>query len=1331
MIASMAFLPVQTMMAAEVPLRVAVVAGSSAEDDLAVLMMAEISKIKGVELVERENIEALRGEQVLSVVAGERNRLALGRILAVDGWLLMTPEEGGVGATWIDGKSGEVLKKVRGKDVKKTADALMPVMKEAEAKNHRAPRVAVRDGSGSVLIRQCGALLRHWLLERGVKVLDRTLTLQVLQEREDARHGFVQREGNEAVFPGADYQCLLEEQAGGVVISVMGSNGQLVGVSPVWESGALSVSMAAFLNGIFDSDPVAEAATYRQRVGLEALQPYYRGVALFEAGKPIEATAEFQRAYEANNSFVPAYLWEARCYEVMGLPGFANAMRRFVELGFAGKSAAAGADTTPRDGVTFLGVTAEREADEVVATMLSLEAVRALSGPDLMLPESLGALRDEYDYLARTTHTEGARWDTSSGFVSRFSLRAEMQPAKGEGWESIWRLVDTIEGTLVAERRFWLSVEARRWSTVLNRELRGWLSMEQQRVVRRPFKQKELVIAEVEIDQLALTALNHADRNVVLLKRLLSKPDHPAAIGGQFAKGSSEKSGLDEFLNFAKNEYLRSQLGEGHAMAPWLELLRIQTFLPCNDTGRVFTGEVVDATSALKVFSKKLPEHPARVFAHYLYLFQRQAELPYLELAHECRWLLQRIEGQSEQNLPMRKWLVDYTTCMRDLALCSAGEPMEGPFPIGKGQHRLKALITPEGKADANWHEVWRVLPYPGLSAMPDYQRSQAETALAVQGRGDLFWRIKPEWMERFPNDWSVANFISARSLNAIHAPHYGDMVFPMDAAAERRLWSRQVDYAVTAYESLFSLVSTREEFMTLEAGVAYLPHVLHGWGFRDSMPKRRYDNILGRLKKSSADAAARLGMVDRSYRPREGSMTDWRELTWERAQMLQKDRRSNALAVFHYYDREELMAQEKQRARRAFYGEKVELNPWWRQITWNYPDAFSSRENAELFWVPHLPRWRQIFSKRPLDDDERAFLLLAGLALMNGFQPVEAEEFLKMVVDADASVGSEVGMLHGLQANGAFQLARLCHSQGRNTEAVSRLQACLDLTEGLEVLWLQIVGPDYKRWLLRPASLGNSLRSRALRLLEEIRFNAATARLPKEVKVLEVPTAHLDMPMLRVFYRLPKGELVKGAKPLMLCPSINQGVLELLEEGSSWVNFADQQGVVLVAPQFYQTAGHLADSTAASYEFPDLWSGRVILQIMEELKHRHEMDDQSWLLHGYGIGAQFLSRLARWAPERVQALSVHGAKGLAWEDYVPGLQSISALAVKPVCVSAGEMDDFSISHNSRKGAIIRFVSALKERGGNPEFHLLRGTAHQPTRELEQEAQQFFSKHLP
>ena len=1293
---------------AAAPLRVAIFA--PADSDAAVLVTAGVSKIPGIEVVERGQIKLLLGEQALGSTT--RERLALSRVLSAD--LLLLVEKGNAFA-WVDARTGEELFRIRENSAEKCAISAVALVEEnRDAAASGTPTAAVLDESATKV---AGDSVREWLRSGGVRVLDRVLAHEVLEERASAEQGLRGEHAPLPAFPGARLLLKIQRVKEGFRVEAILADGSVLGISPAWKGKSLPDEVRQFLSPLVADSKQEPTPTYRQRLNIEALQPFYKGVSLYESGKPIEATAEFQRAYEINNLFAAAYLWEARCYEAAGLPEFAAAIRRWLETGFAGRGVAAGADASPRDGVTFLGVDTGDEKQSASATRLSMAAIDALSGPGLMLPESLGAIRDEYDLLASTTHTEGARWETSSGFVSRFTLRGTL-----DADSCTWVLADSLSGKTLATKKQKLPPDPARWTD----DLRGWLPKLAQSAsddAAAPSKRALSLPTKDEAMAAWKKARGSVDKNVALLQLLLLDASDPAAIGGRIIKGSDEKDGLDNYMAHAKRDALLRLLPKDHPMRPWVELERIQTFMPWIATGPHISGEKRDSQADLKAFSEAQPDHPARLLARYFWLYDAQGKLPPAEVAAEASVLSKRLAAV--QKLPNSQVLAQMCDAIAVLGRAACGETVVRPGKNDTIPQRFKMEIRESGELQTEQNGHWRVSEFRDVPLDPDEVRNEAGAALAIQGRGDTKMRVDPAWMDKFPLSFSISSFIAYGGIHELLYPDGRPVPFTGNYDAMRGHWRRMVDYTVDSLEYWLGKVRTPDEFRAVDYSLMFFFPALNETAFRIS--DEEYAAVHARLLKASAAAAARVGVSNKAPNTPKYGMLDWRQLT--RAEALRQSRDCTISGPWYYLDVARLSEDLRKASVEAFDQERPNFKNWWQTMQY-VADCMSYREAAAEFVDPRLPKIHMLYGHGSLSDDERAMLLDTGIVLMWGWQYPEAEKIFSIVADAPAAVTSSERVANALRASALLHLARLQNEAKNKPAAMLTLDRCLKISDGLDVRRLDRCAPNFRDWLLRSPGQRGNIRSLAMRMLDEFRFDPAQALFPARCGAVRVETRQLENPVVTMFYRLPPPSDVPP-RVLVVLPPFNDGTANICDDTSPWARFADAHNLVLVVPQFFQVhTTWKMDNPCSPYHFPNIWSGQALLDGLQEIGKLRTLDDKKLVFHGTGAGAQFAARFARWKPERTAALSLHSAGGYSWAEQESGVQPVSVLKGLPVLLTVGETEDFGADHWDMRAGTEIYNTILKGAGAKVDFRLLDTTFHRSNAELQSLAEKFIADQL-
>lgn len=365
-------------------------------------------------------------------------------------------------------------------------------------------------------------------------------------------------------------------------------------------------------------------------------------------------------------------------------------------------------------------------------------------------------------------------------------------------------------------------------------------------------------------------------------------------------------------------------------------------------------------------------------------------------------------------------------------------------------------------------------------------------------------------------------------------------------------------------------------------------------------------------------------------------------------------------------------------------------------------------------------------FRAAPPNHQEMACLLEHVIALLKGGIRPEAEALFRIILDAPPVEGSAP-----LQANAALRLAQILRADGRKPEAMALARQGLEISGSTS--WV-LIGKNYDSQMQRQTreqGITGGLSASFIRLLGEMRFDPNRARLPSRVAVVSVPTPNLDNPRLNVFYRVPAVPTDTPRRVLVLIPSVNHDVLDLLQPGSPWARFADERGFVLVAPRFYTVDS--ADRAAHALTYfhnAEIWSGQALLDALDEMARRVPMQKERLLFHGYGAGAGFAARFARWRPGRVAAISLHGGgRNLPWFHDYPGLSPLSALKDVPFLITAGENDDYADDTQNRFATAEAFATVLRGAGAPVLWKPFPGVGHFPTPEMEAASREFLATH--
>ena len=178
----------------------------------------------------------------------------------------------------------------------------------------------------------------------------------------------------------------------------------------------------------------------------------------------------------------------------------------------------------------------------------------------------------------------------------------------------------------------------------------------------------------------------------------------------------------------------------------------------------------------------------------------------------------------------------------------------------------------------------------------------------------------------------------------------------------------------------------------------------------------------------------------------------------------------------------------------------------------------------------------------------------------------------------------------------------------------------------------------------------------------------------------------------------------------LLLIPGFNGSGAALLD--GRWAQFADECGLLLLAPTFHASAEEL--HRREGYYYPEQGSGAALEQALAEVARREKVNTDKILIFGFSAGAHVAHRFALWKPERVKAFVAYSA---AWWD-----RPTDKLRDVPALIMCGEQDE-------RLGATREFF----ERGLKLDLPFIwrayRGTGHQMTPAVQRLAEAFLRHH--
>ena len=148
------------------------------------------------------------------------------------------------------------------------------------------------------------------------------------------------------------------------------------------------------------------------------------------------------------------------------------------------------------------------------------------------------------------------------------------------------------------------------------------------------------------------------------------------------------------------------------------------------------------------------------------------------------------------------------------------------------------------------------------------------------------------------------------------------------------------------------------------------------------------------------------------------------------------------------------------------------------------------------------------------------------------------------------------------------------------------------------------------------------------------------------------VPTVDVTNRTLEYFYYIPSDSVGVLPKPVLIIVPGLDGSGKPFVLGR-WRKFAQASGFAIVSPTFrYNEKDY---KIGKSYQFPAVWSGQAMLDILDSVDKTHPLDKYSLYLFGHSAGAQFVHRFALLNPERCKAVAAHAPGGVTMpEKWVP-----------------------------------------------------------------------------
>ncbi|MBN8711842.1 MAG: hypothetical protein J0I10_20900 [Verrucomicrobia bacterium] len=1309
--------------------RVAVVADTP---EAQAVLVAELSKGGRVAVVERDTLARLMGErtrQSLNQGGGSVEHLPE----PVDFFLrfhqagerLYTVEI--VNCPGGDVLGSRMVSLVLPDNAKELAREAMDLLERRSAQPEASARVAVLEvGKGGEDVFLFAARLRAALLDSGVMVLDRAVTPQVVIENQDAIGG-MRAGAAEGEYRGADYlvQVRATEGAGRIEVIDVRSSRLVDARNAVLGEGEKVAEVLRWIRPLLGAhQKKGEETDYVPAVETEALEPFYRGLKLFEVGKYAEATAEFGRARLCNGGFRDAMLWEARCYEALDMKPLADATRRSFDM-WSPRTGSPSPDPGQLvDDVAFLGVAGVSENLSASVAAAAASALVAGERP-VRLPENLGALRREFDWIAGASNGDGESWQSAGSQFCRIALSGSLRVEEGRAVVS-WNVRDTITGQIVSSEDQLLEADPALWRDQMGKTLPALLSRTAAEITRLPAPPAPETESPVQLRD-NLRKARGLEANVALLKLVRANPADPTVLERGFEKGQSKRDGLDAFLNFALRDWVIARLPTGSFERRRAELARILAFHPTQPTGRYITGTDIDYLASLLKLAGENPFDPPGLAARYLVLFDQQDETPLPLLIQRCEELIRDLDAADRKVFFDADWLMRMTDCLRQFAVVASGDG-SAPLPAVRFEDYPRWVKVNEKWGDALdlvKESFWVTNEGLLLPLTPEERIIEARAALAVNGRPSEQRRLLTNWLKEYPHSMIMTAY-AIECLSQIGGRLGWPIAHPLDWPAERAAYLELVDYAIDNLEWALARCDNRASLNTIEEMTWRLFMGLNMRGYLGVVDDAHYLRLRDRMAESVRAARERLGGPP--WPGKERNLIAWQSLTPEMA----RDLRSLRLASIGIgvYDPDAVRQDILQNARATLVGEKFDPHPWWQVLRESAANVSLSAPDLAACYSRLTPNVIQLYEKSPLNAKDAGFLLEHGMALFYGNRLAEAEEVFRLILrGVDAS--GKAKMMQAIQANAAYRLVQVLRLSHRKAEAIEMAHEALALCGGTSWGRIDRVVDDHMAADVETRYLTGGLAGDILRQLREMRLDPAAVRLPDRVAMVTVPTPNADNPELAVYYRVPPlaGRGSAPLRVLVLVPVAGSDVRELLKPQSVWAQFADRMGWVLVTPQFCNTNyPSRADNIFAYYVHASAWSGKALLDALEKIGDRVPIEGRRLLFYSYSSGSGFASSFARWRPELTSAVAVTGTTVLAWPMYRPGLKPYPALKGVRFWVAVTEGDDLSANFYDRRATAEAFVTLLRGAGVETDWKVFPGTAHLPTREMEEDAQAFLAR---
>ncbi|MBC8008672.1 MAG: hypothetical protein H7067_01080, partial [Burkholderiales bacterium] len=817
----------------------------------------------------------------------------------------------------------------------------------------------------------------------------------------DAAKGFRAEPANTARLLGLDAYLELSPAAARLVRV---RDGVVLGLLPraaadlTTEVAALSRWALPFLTS--PGTPSALASDYLPQVETDAIEPYYRGLAAFDAGRFADAVVEFTRAYQINGRFREAYEGAARAHEALGLPEIAFALRRYLATELLENLPSSSGRAAPVDGVAFLGIDSAPGLASVAADLAaaSASALAFRSDLALRLPDQLTRLRRERDWLLGSP-PDPTR-DAPPAVFTRRSLHARVERAEGGGLLLRWTLRDTLGFLPPDTSDLALSPSPASWPGELQSFLAAWPSA---RPAPRPAplarpttpdRPAELALEKEPLE--VATALAFAEglpAERLRLRLLQIAPEHPLCIA---RRPGRDDEPLASFLDHGRVSHVVARLPRAHPQRRWLELMQALEQRDPFSPAHLFGLPALDTDTELERLAHERPDDGPGLVARYYLLFARGGAPSADDIVLACDRLRAEANARPDALLgiapELEKQLADLARLAR-LASEPAPADLDALDKFLAPTDPPALRWTPEGRLHFAV-EAYAITRRHFIGLAPPATATEARALLALNGRGHTRKRLDPTLLAAHPGSLSIAYF-AVKAIDDIETqeglPHPALSTWAEETAYVRDAVAYIRDaclrgYAERDHPEALRAVST---CATALLGVAASHHL------GQFLPPGAYATLQHELHTAETAARARLAFPD----PGNSNAYTVARLTPDAVAAFYRDFLSETHTWIASPD---TIAASLRRREERFADATKPGEPnswWWLARRWETRDAFSAPARAELL-ARHLEHILRLGSDTP-DDAEIERLFDLGLFLQQGRRDADAERVLRRVASA------------------------------------------------------------------------------------------------------------------------------------------------------------------------------------------------------------------------------------------------------------------------------------------------------------------------------------------